>query len=202
MQSFLVNASFFRRMAFMTENAEALGKVKEGPKKSALREIVESLLIAVVLAILIRAFLFQPFYIPSGSMEPTLQIQDHIIVNKFGYRFWEPQRGDIVVFKYPLNPKKDFVKRLIGKPGERVELRNSRLIVNGKETPEKYLSAGLRYPDFGPVLVPENSYLMLGDNRNNSDDSRVWGPLPRENIIGKSILVYWPLGRIEMLSGR
>ncbi len=186
----------------MTENAEALSKVKEGPKKSALREIAESLVIAVVLALLIRAFIFQPFYIPSGSMEPTLQIQDHIIVNKFVYRFHEPERGDIVVFRYPLNPKKDFVKRLVGKPGERVEIRNSRIYVDGREIPEKYLPPGLRYQDFGPVLVPENSYLMLGDNRNNSEDSRVWGPLPRENIIGKAMLVYWPLDRIQLLSGR
>jgi len=183
----------------MSDHTETMENVREGPKKSALREIVESLVIAVVLALLIRAFAFQPFYIPSGSMEPTLQIQDHIIVNKFGYRFWEPERGDIVVFKYPLNPKKDFVKRLIGKPGERVEVRNSKIIVDGREIKEDYLPAGIRYPDFGPVLVPENNYLMLGDNRNNSDDSRVWGPLPRQNIIGKAMLVYWPLDRVRLL---
>lgn len=186
----------------MTENAGTLGNVKERPKKSTLREILESLIIAVVLALLIRAFVFQPFYIPSGSMEPTLQIQDHIIVNKFGYRFWEPQRGDIMVFKYPLNPKKDFVKRLIAKPGERVEIRNSKIYINGRQLEEKYLPAGLRYPDFGPVVVPENSYWMMGDNRNNSDDSRVWGPLPRENVIGKAMLVYWPLDRLRMLGGK
>ncbi|MCL6611852.1 MAG: signal peptidase I [Peptococcaceae bacterium] len=186
----------------MSENTEALGKIKESRHKSTLREILESLVIAVVLAMLIRAFVFQPFYIPSGSMEPTLQIKDHILVNKFSYRFWEPMRGDIVVFRYPLNPKKDFVKRLVGLPGERVEIRNSRVYVNGREIPEEYLPAGLRYPDFGPVVVPENTYLMLGDNRNNSDDSRVWGPLPRENIIGKAMLVYWPLDRMRLLNGK
>lgn len=186
----------------MSDSTEAPGKVKDGPQKSALREILESLIIAVILALLIRAFVFQPFYIPSGSMEPTLQIQDHIIVNKFIYRFREPERGDIVVFKYPLNPKKDFVKRLVGKPGERVELRSSKVYVNGREAPEKFLPPGLKFQDFGPVLVPENTYLMLGDNRNNSDDSRVWGPLPKENIIGKAMLVYWPLDRIRIMSGR
>lgn len=188
----------------MSENTEALGKIKESrhKSKSTLREILESLVIAVILALVIRAFVFQPFYIPSGSMEPTLQIKDHILVNKFGYRFWGPQRGDIVVFRYPLNPKKDYVKRLIGLPGERVEIKNSRVYVNGREISEEYLPAGLRYPDFGPVLVPENAYLMLGDNRDNSDDSRYWGPLPRENIIGKAMLVYWPLDRMRLLNDK
>lgn len=186
----------------MTDNAETLGNVKERPKKSILREIIESLVIAVVLALLIRTFVFQNFYIPTGSMEPTLHVWDHIIVNKFGYRFWEPQRGEIVVFKPPMNQNKVFVKRLIGKPGERVEIKSSKVYVNGQEIPEKYLPPGLKYPDFGPVLMPENTYLMLGDNRNNSDDSRVWGPLPRENIIGKAMVVYWPLDRIRVLTDK
>ncbi len=186
----------------MTENAGTMGEVKENRKKSALREMLESLLIALVLALLIRAFVLQPFYIPSGSMEPTLRIRDHIIVNKFGYRFWEPRRGDIMVFKYPLNPDKDFVKRLVGMPGERVEIKNGRLLIDGRQVDEKYLPRGIRHPDFGPVVVPDNSYLMLGDNRNNSDDSRVWGPLPKEYVIGKAMLVYWPLDRVRLLTDK
>ncbi|MCL6479667.1 MAG: signal peptidase I [Peptococcaceae bacterium] len=183
----------------MTDNAGTLGEVKDRPKKSTLREIMESLIIAVVLALLIRTFVFQPFYIPSGSMEPTLQIQDHIIVNKFGHKIWGLKPGDIVVFKYPVDPKRDFVKRLIAMPGDKVEVRNSKVYVNGKALSEEYLPPGLKYEDYGPVVVPENSYWMMGDNRPSSEDSRKWGALPKENVIGKAMLVYWPLDRIRLL---
>lgn len=169
-------------------------------KKSALTEITESIIIAVLLATVIRLFVLQPFYIPSGSMEPNLRINDRIIVSKINYRFTEPQRGDIVVFKYPLDPTRDFVKRLIGKGGETVALKNSKLYIDGKEIPENYLPTGLRFEDFGPVRIPEGHYLMLGDNRNSSDDSRVWGPLPKDHIVGKALLIYWPLDRLELLT--
>lgn len=186
----------------MSEDIDVLDREKGCSKKSTFREIVESLLIAVILALLIRTFIFQPFWIPTGSMDPTLKVQDHIIVNKFGYHFWEPQQGDIVVFKYPLDPNRDFVKRLIGKPGERVEIRNSMVYINGQAMSEDYLPQGLRFQDFGPVMVPEDNYLMLGDNRNNSEDSRVWGPLPKDLVIGKAVLVYWPIDRIKLLSNK
>ncbi len=171
------------------------------PKKSPLREILESLIIAVVLAVLIRMFVLQPFYIPSGSMEPTLMINDRIIVSKISYRLHEPERGDIVVFKFPLDTKRDFVKRLIAKGGETVEIRDSKLYINNKLVPEKYLPEGLvMNEDFGPVRVPEDSYLMMGDNRNNSDDSRKWGPLPKDLIIGKAVMIYWPLQHVRLIN--
>lgn len=178
---------------------EQTGADQISKKKSPLRELLESLIIAVLLAVIIRMFILQPFYIPSGSMEPTLQIGDRIIVSKISYRFYEPDRGDIVVFKYPLDPKRDFVKRLIGKGGETVAIKNSKLYINGRQVPEDYLPAGLEFDDFGPVKIPEGHYLMLGDNRNNSDDSRVWGPLPGELVVGKAVLVYWPLNRIDLI---
>jgi len=159
------------------------------------REIMESVVIAVMLAVVIRLFILEPFYIPSGSMEPTLKEFDRIIVSKVNYRFQEPKRGDVVVFKYPLDPKRNFVKRLIAVGGETVAIRNSRLYINGQLVPEDYLPQGLRFADFGPKEVPEGSYFMLGDNRNNSDDSRVWGFLPKDLIVGKAILIYWPPGR-------
>jgi signal peptidase I len=187
----------------MSENTGVIGDVEDKPKKSTLREVMESLVIAVILALLIRTFILQPFYIPSGSMEPTLMIQDHIIVNKIGYRFWEPQRGDIVVFRFPRDPSKDFVKRLIGLPGEKVEIRNSQLYINGQLVPEKYLPSDIGdFGSFKPTVIPANSYFMMGDNRNNSDDSRNWGVLPRENVIGKAMLTYWPLTRIHLLTGK
>ncbi len=162
-------------------------------------EIIESVAIAVILAVVIRVFLFQPFYIPSGSMEPTLTKGDRIIVNKLIYRFKEPQRGDIVVFKYPVDPKRDFIKRVIGLPGETLQIKNSKLYINGVPISQPFLPEGLKYGDFGPVDIPEDRYFMMGDNRNNSEDSRVWGTLPRENIIGKAIFIYWPVDRIKAL---
>lgn len=174
---------------------------KNRTAKSPLREIFESLIIAVILAVIIRMFILQPFYIPSGSMEPTLQINDRIIVSKISYRLHEPERGDIVVFKFPLDTKRDFVKRLIGKGGETVAIRDSKLYINDKLVPEEYLPPGLEInEDYGPVRVPEGHYLMMGDNRNNSDDGRKWGPLSKDLIIGKAVMVYWPLQHIRLIN--
>ncbi|MCL6634947.1 MAG: signal peptidase I [Peptococcaceae bacterium] len=173
---------------------------KEAPLKEKRRsifgEVFESVAIAVLLAVVIRLFVLEPFYIPSGSMEPTLQEHDRIIVSKLNYRFQEPKRGDIVVFKYPRDPKRNFVKRLIAVGGETVAIKNSRLYINGQPVAEDYLPKGLRFADYGPVEVPPGTYFMLGDNRNNSDDSRVWGFLPKDLIVGKAILIYWPPERI------
>ncbi|NLW25167.1 MAG: signal peptidase I [Clostridia bacterium] len=167
-------------------------------KKSSLtmKELIESIVIAIVLAIIIRTFLFEPFWIPSRSMEPTLQISDRIIVTKFSYWLSEPKRGDVVVFEYPLDTSKDYVKRVIGLPGEKIEIRDSKLYINDILVEEPYLPTELQFPDFGPVEVPENAYFMMGDNRNNSSDSRDWGFVERELLIGKSQFIYWPLDRI------
>jgi len=164
-----------------------------------LGDILESLIIAIVLAVIIRTFIFQPFYIPSGSMMPTLYRGDRIIVSKLSYRFHPPQRGDIIVFRYPHNPKKTYIKRLIGLGGETVTLADGRLYIDGRETPEPYLPPNTYFPDFGPVKVPEGSYFLLGDNRMNSEDSRVWGFLDRRLIIGKAVLVYWPLDHVKLI---
>ncbi len=160
------------------------------------RDVAESLLIAVVLALVIRLFIFQPFYIPSGSMEPTLLIDDRIIVSKVAYYFSEPQRGDVIVFKYPRDPERVFVKRLIGRGGESVAIKDNHLYINNELIQEDYLPNVGSYVDFGPVQIPENKYFVLGDNRTNSDDSRVWGSLEEELLIGKAVAVYWPMDRI------
>lgn len=170
------------------------GKIEK--KSSLLGEIVQSLVVAVVLALIIHTFIMQNFRIPSASMEPTLQVQDYIFASKLHYRFQEPQRGDIVVFKYPKDTKRYFVKRLIAVGGETVAIRDSRLLINGQPVAEDYLPPGLRIPDFGPEEVPAGNYFMMGDNRNNSSDSREWGFVPRELIVGKEIFIYWPPARI------
>lgn len=172
----------------------------EKRQKSKLIEFLESVVIAVILAVLIRIFVFSPFYIPSGSMEPTLQVGDRIIVSKISYRFTEPHRGDIMVFKYPLDPERDFVKRVIGIGGDVVLMQNNKLYINGDQVNEEYLPANMTYDDFGPLEIAEGHYFMVGDNRNNSDDSRNWGLVSEDKIVGKAVIIYWPVSRIGLLN--
>jgi len=167
-----------------------------------LGEVLESLVIALVIAVIIRVFVFEPFYIPSGSMEPTLLKGDRIIVSKLSYRVGTPKRGDVIVFRYPRDPGRVFVKRVIGLPGETVALKDSHLYINGRQVSEPYLPDGLSFADFGPVRVPAGHLFMLGDNRNSSDDSRVWGFLEERLIIGKAVAIYWPPERIRVIRHR
>jgi len=181
-------------------------------KKSIIREYIEAILIAMILAFGIRTFVIQAFKIPSGSMIPTLLVGDHILVNKFIYGtripftdiilfpLREPKRGDVIVFKYPENPKIDFIKRIIGEPGEKVEIRNKKIYINdvpiedpwGRYERSRILPKNFSNRDnFGPVIVPKDSYFVLGDNRDNSKDSRFWGFVNRKEILGKAILIYW-----------
>ena len=139
----------------------------------------------------------EAFWIPSGSMIPTLQINDRVLVNKFIYRFTEPERGDIVVFESVDDPETDLIKRVVGLPGDRIAVRSGRLIVNGEPQQEPYTNK--KFPDrsfFAKTTVPKNHVFVMGDNRANSSDSRVFGPLPKENIEGEAFLRFWPLDRI------
>lgn len=175
-----------------------LNKSKETGDVPVWRDLLESVVLAVILATILRLFIIQPFYIPSPSMAPTLLPNDRIIVNMLLYRFRTPQRGDVIVFRYPVDPTRDFIKRVVAFGGETVELRNSNLIVDGRRIAEPYLPREIM-ADFGPYPVPLGDYFVMGDNRNDSDDSRDWGPLPKKNIIGKAFLIYWPTGRMELI---
>jgi signal peptidase I len=184
-------------------------------KKSTVREYFESIVIAVILALFVRTWVVQAFKIPTGSMENNLLIGDHLLVNKFVFgptRFdnekkrlpvREPRRGDIVVFKYPDEPERDFIKRVIGLPGDTLELRNKKVFVNGQPLDEPYVhflepashsqevtSFDVR-ERYGPVRVPDEQYFVMGDNRDNSQDSRYWGFLPRSYIKGRALMIYW-----------
>jgi signal peptidase I len=157
--------------------------------------------LSAVLAIGIRQFVAEARYIPSGSMLPTLQINDRLIVDKISYRFNMPQRGDIVVFSpTPALEKQNFhdafIKRVIGLPGDKVEVKGGRVYINDQPLREDYIGADER-PQYqwGPQVVPKDSYLVLGDNRNNSYDSHYWGFVPRENIIGRAVVRFWPPNR-------
>lgn len=189
-------------------------------KKSVGREYLESIVVAVILALFIRTFAVQAFKIPTGSMEPNLLIGDHLLVNKLVYSpsvgpledalFGKKpiQRGHVVVFKFPEDPTRDFIKRVIGLPGETVEIRDKQVVVNGTPLAEPYahfIEAPLRpddpeyalragrsiRDDWGPQVVPEGHLLVLGDNRDNSRDSRFWGFLPADQVKGRALLVYW-----------
>ncbi|HEV8677033.1 MAG TPA: signal peptidase I [Methylomirabilota bacterium] len=171
-------------------------------KKSVVREYAEAILIAVLLALLIRTFVVQAFKIPSGSMIPTLLVGDHILVNKFVYRFRDPARGDVVVFKYPVDEHRDFIKRVIGLGGDEIYIKDRQVFVNCRppestcqpiKEPWAYYEdrMGLGGETFGPVRVPPGSYFVMGDNRNNSQDSRYWGFVKREKLKGQAFIIYW-----------
>jgi len=172
---------------------------------SWIRETVETVVIALVLAFLIRSFIVETFWIPSGSMEPTLMVGDRIMAYKIFYGINRVKRGDIIIFKFPLDPKKDFVKRVIGLPGDTIEIRKKEVYVNKKRLIEPYAvhsdnwDTGFPRDEYGPVKVPPDSLFVLGDNRDSSEDSRYWGYVPKENIIGKAFLIYWPPWRIRIL---
>lgn len=166
-------------------------------------EAAKTLGISLLLAFGIRQFVAEPRYIPSESMLPTLEVNDRLMVEKLSYLFHPPNRGDIVVFWPPdrlkqQNPelKKDaFIKRVIGLPGDKVEVKEGKVFINSKPLIEDYIAAKPTYL-WGPEIVPDNSYLMLGDNRNNSYDSHFWGYVPRQNLIGRAAFRFWPLPRI------
>ena len=181
------------------EEATLSRRDKNKKKKSSLREMVEVIVTALVLAFLIKTFVVGNFWIPSESMVPTIEVNDKVIVTNFSYWFEGPKRGDVIVFRYPLDTKKDYIKRCIGLPGETVEFRDSKLYVNGQLVEEPYLPEGLVFEDYGPIEVPEGQYFMCGDNRNHSSDSRVWGFVEKRLIIGKAQVIYCPFDRWSTL---
>jgi signal peptidase I len=156
--------------------------------------IVASLALNIYTSFIINPYFIQAFKMPTGSMEPTMLIRDHFLVGKLIYKTTEPKRNDIIIFKYPRNPESAMVKRLVGEPGDKLEIIERTVYINGKPLKEEYAhyidpsSAGQHY---GPVNVPPRQYFVLGDNRDNSMDSRFWGFVPRENLLGKPLFIYW-----------
>jgi len=180
--------------------------------KSKIQEYIEAIIIAILIAVFIRTFIIQAFKIPSRSMVPTLVVGDHLLVNKFLYGVkipylrntiipvTNPERGDIVVFIYPNDRSKDFIKRVIGVSGDTIEIRSKKIFLNGKEYTDPYgiYSDSVIYPgtmqprdNFGPVTVPANSLFVMGDNRDESADSRYWGFVDLKDVEGKALIIYW-----------
>ena len=162
-------------------------------------DLLETLVIALVLALIIRQYVIQVSLVPTGSMIPTLNIRDRLFVNKYIYRFNTPERGDIVVFKSPKADGKDYVKRCIGLPGDEIEIIKGYVYVNGKPLVVQGVNIQRDYSFFGPVIVPQDQYFMLGDNRANSQDSRYWGFVPKKDLLGKALFTFWPVSRMYLL---
>lgn len=181
-------------------------------KPSKIREYAEAIIIAILIALFIRTFIVQAFKIPSGSMKPTLEIGDHILVNKFIYGvkipyfrntllpFSEPRRGDIVVFIFPQDQSKDFIKRVIAVSGDTVEIKDKKIFINGSPSEDPHgfytddiilLKSIQPRDNFGPVTVPPGAIFVMGDNRDQSFDSRWWGFVKLEDVIGKAFIIYW-----------
>jgi len=169
--------------------------------KSEIREYAESFVIAVLLALFIIFFIAQSFLVQGDSMEPSLHDGERLLVDKVTYRFRPPQRGEIIVFSFPKDPRRKFIKRVIGVPGDTVEIRNRTLIINGVPIEEEYIR-GPMYQPYGPITVPEGTVWVLGDNRNNSEDSRFpdVGPVPYDLIVGRALFIYWPLGEAGIIT--
>jgi len=174
-------------------------------RKSTVREYFESIVITAIIALFATTYVIQAFKIPTGSMESNLLIGDHLLVNKFVYGLQDgilsrilpyktPKRGDIIVFKYPNSPEVAYVKRLMGMPGDKVEMIGRTLYINGQALNEdytQYIDPGSVHEHFGPYNVPKGQYFAMGDNRDNSQDSRYWGFVPRDYILGKALVIYW-----------
>ncbi len=175
-------------------NEEELLKINNDKEKLKLRlflrESAETLLLALILVLIINTISTR-IRVEGFSMEPTYHNNNYIVVSKMTYKFKEVSRGDVIIFEYPIAPEEDFIKRVIGLPGDTVEVANGNVILNGNILVEDYIVAApvREYPSF---TVPDGTLFVMGDNRNNSSDSRTWGPLPIENVIGRTIFVYWP----------
>ena len=202
----------------MIENKTKEKIKNKGKLKSKVHEYAEAIIIAILIAVVVRTFVVQAFKIPSRSMVPTLLVGDHILVNKFIYGvkvpflrktiipITNPQRGDIVVFIYPNDRSKDYIKRVIGVSGDKIEIKNKIIFINGKQYSDAYgiYSDNVIYPgsmqprdNFGPVTVPAESLFVMGDNRDESADSRFWGFVDLKDVEGKAFIIYWSWNREE-----
>ncbi len=179
---------------------------------STVVDIIETIVVAAAIFVVVYLFLLQPHQVKGASMEPNFHDGEYILTDKISYRFGEPKRGDVVVFKAPTNPDVDFIKRIIALPGEKLKINNNRVVIFNDEHPKGFTlsesfevmkpTAGGSHIKEGKVIeVPAGNYFVFGDNRTHSFDSREWGPLPKKSIVGKAWLRYWPLSKLSIIRG-
>ena len=214
-----VTSSDFEPGVPETAGLEDVGEEKKKPALPFWLELPLLILAALVIAVVIKTFFFQAFWIPSSSMEDTLQINDRVMVNKLAYRIGDLQRGHVVVFDDPRGaetpeetifeaarrniteaiglsiPRSEFIKRVIGLPGERVEIIDNQVFIDGVPIDEPYVKTGSTMPDFGPIIVGPGEMFVMGDNRNSSQDSRYFGSVPTNTIVGRAFVIMWPVAR-------
>ena len=170
--------------------------IKKG-KKSMIRELLETVISAGIIAFVIITFIGQVTVVRGASMEPTLHDNERLIANKISYRFESPERGEIIIFRPPLEIKRNYIKRIIGVPGDKIEITNGEIFLNDEKLQESYVK-NVSHENMSPTIVPDSSFFVLGDNRPNSSDSRYWGFVPRKNVVGRAWLIFWPLNKIRI----
>ncbi|MCL6553415.1 MAG: signal peptidase I [Firmicutes bacterium] len=183
-----------------TVTSQQVGRTREALRRAVrgARDVAAIAIVAVVLAQLVMTSVAQAYQVEQSSMEPTLLPHDRVLVNKLVYRLRAPRPGDVVVLRYPRDPTRNYIKRLVAGPGARVEIRAGQLVIDDRPVEEVYLN-GRPTGDWGPEVVPPDSYFVLGDNRNSSEDSRAFGFLRRDQIVGPAMLIYWPPHRVRLL---
>ncbi len=189
----VVSEAQIRRQAERQRNRAGAGIL------ASLGEVILIVGAAFILALFVQQFVIKPFSIPSASMVPTLQEGDRVLVNRFLFYFQEPEKGDVVVFHPPIDPETDYIKRVVGVEGDVVAVVDGRLVVNGEVQEEPYLNTPIMNSDFEAFTVGPDQIFVMGDNRNSSGDSRIFGPVDVDEVLGEAFLVYWPLGRIDTL---
>ncbi len=179
---------------------------------STVVDVIETIVVAAAIFVVVYLFLLQPHQVKGASMEPNFHDGEYILTDKISYRFGEPKRGDVIVFKAPTNPDVDFIKRIVALPGEKLKIDNNQVVIFNDEHPKGFtlsepfevmgpITGGSHIKEGKVVEVPTGNYFVFGDNRTRSFDSREWGPLPKKSIVGKAWLRYWPLSKISILRG-
>jgi len=184
----------------MKKNDQKLKELKKDTKKrkkSMLRELLETVISAGIIAFIIITFIGQVTVVRGASMEPTLHDRERLIANKISYRFELPERNEIIIFRPPIGIKRNYIKRIIGIPGDKIEIVDGKIYVNDQALEEPYVKYR-SYENIPPTIIPADSFFVLGDNRPNSSDSRYWGFVPRKNVVGKAWVVFWPLNKIRI----
>lgn len=172
----------------------------EERKENAIWEFIKVIVVSLAIVLPVRTYVAQPFIVSGASMEPNFHNGEYLIIDELTYEFRPPERGEVVVFRYPLNPSEFFIKRIVGLPKETVEIKSGKIFIGGAAFEEPYLSDSLKTAPDIKIMLDDGEYFVLGDNRAHSSDSRFWGALPQEKIMGRALLRLWPIARAGIVT--